>query len=137
MVDYRHYRLHDMTARAPDEDLNHLIKMKERAENNHHALKKIDGSDPIRLIEFLSVFKRAMDGMGKDEGVAVRVVSYFLEDELENAYDSHMTIDCASTDGQDTTTWPHLVHMLLDNFISDDFLQEAYDEVTRAIQADD
>ena len=82
MVDYRHYRLHDMKARAADDDLNHLIKIKERAEKNHRALKKIDGSDPIRLIEFLPVFKRAMDGMGKNGGVAVRIVSYLLEDEL-------------------------------------------------------
>ena len=57
MVDYRRFRLKDMTEQASDEDLNHLVKIKERAANNHHALKNIDGSDPIRLLEFLSVFK--------------------------------------------------------------------------------
>ena len=137
MVDYLRFRLKDMTEQASDEDLNHLVKIKERAANNHHALKNIDGSDPIRLLEFLSVFKRAMDNMGKNEGVAVRIVSYFLEDEMESAYDSHMTTDCAATDGQDTTTWPYVVHMLIDTFITDDILQEAYDEATRARQQDD
>ena len=38
------------------------------------------------------------------------------------------------TDGQETDTWPDVINALLETHITEDILQTAYDEVTRARQ---
>ena len=64
VMDYRHYRLKDMTAVPTDNDLKHLYKVKDRAEENYRSLQPFDGSDPLKLFEFLSIYKRSMNDLG-------------------------------------------------------------------------
>ena len=134
VVDYRYYRLRDTTTFATGEDVKNLYKLKDKTENYHRSLKPYDGSDPLALFEFLSIFKKAMNDLGKSEAVAVRVFSYFVTDEAEDQYDSQMTADLALSDGQATDTWPHVVNRLIHTFITDDVLQDAYNDVIRAQQ---
>ena len=134
VMDYRHYRLVNMAGVPTDEDLKHLYKVKERAQSRYRSLEVFDGSDPMKLFEFLATYKRAMDDMGKSEAVAVRALDGFLEEDSLDAYKMQMTSDISFVDGQDTTTWPHVVNCLLSTFITDELLQSAYNEVVQARQ---
>ena len=134
VMDYRHYRLRDMTDVPTETDLKHLYKLKDKAQSYHRSLAVFDGTDPLKLFEFLSVFKRAMNDLGKSEAVAVRGLSYFLDGDAMDTYNVQMTSDLAYVDGQETATWPHVVNSLLSTFITDDLLQTAYDEVVQARQ---
>ena len=75
-----------------------------------------------------------MNDLGKSEGIAVRVLSYFLVDDAEDTYNIQMTSSMSHTDRHETDTWPHVIKALLETQITDDMLQTAYDEVTRARQ---
>ena len=90
-------------------------------------MKEFDGTDPLSLFEFLAVFKKAMNDLGKSEGIAVRVLSYFLVDDAEDTYNIQMNSNMSHTDEQVTDTWPHVINALLETHITDDILQTAYD----------
>ena len=98
-MDYRHYRLKDMTAVPTDDDLKHLYKIKDRAEAHYRSLQAFDGSDPLKLLEFLSIYKRAMNDLGNSEAVAVRALDHFLTDDAEDVYNLELTSDLGYTDG--------------------------------------
>ena len=134
VMDYRHYRLNDMTEVPTEADLKHMYKIKEKAEGRHRGLAVFDATDPMKLFEFLSIYKRAMNDMGKSEAVAVRALTHFLDEDAKDAYNMQMTSDLSFSDGQDVTTWSHVVNCLLSTFITDDLLQTAYNEVIQARQ---
>ena len=132
VVDYRYYRLNDQSETPSPSELKHMWRMRERAKDLHTTLSVFDGTDPIELLEFLSTYKKAMNGMQKSEAIAVRALTYFLEGVADEAYETHMSPGVGGDD--DTCTWPHVVHMLLDTFLTDENLQIAYDHVIRARQ---
>ena len=74
-------------------------KFKGKAHKLHRSLKEVYGTDPLSLFELLEMFKKAMNDLGKSEGIAVRVLSYFLVDDAEDTYKMQMTSRMSHTDG--------------------------------------
>ena len=69
----------------PMEDyLKKLYKLNDKAQNFHRSLKEFDIIDLLSLFESLAGFKKAMNDLGKSEGIAARVLSYFLLDDAED-----------------------------------------------------
>jgi len=134
VCDYRYYRLNDMSSVPTEKELKYLYKTVDKAKSYQPGLTAFDGSDPIALFEFLSLYKKAMNNLGKSEGIAVRALANLLTDDARDAYDIQVTSDFAVLDGPSTDSWPHVVQYLLETFISDDVLQQAYDDVVRARQ---
>ena len=87
----------------------------------------------MKLLSFFEQFTNACDFMGVNEGLAVRLVSFFLE---EDAYRFYTTQTSSATrpDSPGGLSWPVLVHQFLKRYCTEDVLTKAYDSVTRARQ---
>ena len=134
-VSYRAYRLLDISAGV---DLNEMGKVFKRANNLRGAyphISNFSGRSPSRLLAFLKQFKIACDLMGIHEGPAVRVISFFLEEDEYRFYATQMTTGHRLVGAATSQiVWPVLVHRLLKRYCTEDVLSNAYDKVARAKQ---
>ena len=133
VVDYRMY-----PASIPnDKDLNGMYILKRRIDSLYTTLGTFSGEEPMELLNFISMFKEAMDSLGKCEGIAVRVLAYYLTDDARTAYENQVTPGTVISDSGLNSTWPHVVHMFLVRYLTDEILQKAYDSVARATMKPD
>lgn len=107
--------------------------MKAQIEGLNTTLTVLDGFQSIQLLEFLVSFKEAFDSFRKSDVVAVRALTLFVSDEARECNTSHKSPGVAHGNKL-VTSWPQIIHALLQRFVTDDVLQTAYDAVTREVQ---
>ena len=136
-VSYRAYRLLRMHETVDDSEAAKVLKRANSIRGAFPHIKNFSGKHPARVITFLKQFKIACDLSGIHEGLAVRLVSFFLEGDAYSFYTT-MTTAAFRKPGpnQRQLAWPVLVHRLLKRYCSEDVLAKAYEKVTRARQRD-
>ena len=75
-----------------------------------------------------------MNKLRKSEAVAVRVLSTFLTDDAEATYTMQVTSDLSFADAQETETSQYVFNALLTTLLTDEILQQAYQDVPQAQQ---
>lgn len=97
-------------------------------------MNMFDATRPIKLLDFLATFMKAVDVLGKSDAVAVWVFAFYIEGNDKDTYISQMDPDPKIRGTLLSKTWPIVVNMLIERFLSDDFLKEAHDEFMNAAQ---
>ena len=98
-----------------------------------------DGSKPTKLLIFLRTVQETFDDGGVSEGLATRALYYLLGGEAQDFHMSRVTTGTNLSGGAKPTpfTSPHVIHAMIQRYLTEDVLQEAYDSVTRARQGAD
>ena len=130
VVSYETYRLHDKrTILAPNENLE-LHRIRRKLEGLIPTLKPFNGTTPIKLLRYFAELRHGFDALGVPEAAAVRSLHFLLEVEARRFYESFAARGTLSATRSREFTWPHLVHALLDRYLTDSKLQKAHDRVT-------
>ena len=90
-IDYRSYRLRDISVIASVDDLEIMYKIKRSVDSLAPSLGTFDGTAPIKLLHFLASFAKTVSDVGKSEAIDILLVSYYLERDASTAYKEHMT----------------------------------------------
>ena len=134
-VSYRAYRLEDVSVQIGEQSKVH--KRATALRDNFPHITNFTGRHPVKLLSFLQQFKAACDFSGINEGLAVRVISFFLEGDAHRFYMTQTTAALRRRGRYvQELVWPVLVHRLLKRYCSEDALTKAYDKLTRAKQRD-
>ena len=99
------------------------------------TLHPFDGKKPISLLTFLSQVREGLNALGFVEAAAVRVLAFLLDGDAKSFYDSVTMTGTRSQNTNRTYTWPYVVHLLIDRYLTDTELQDAYDRVTLIAQS--
>ena len=131
VMSYRTYRLPDTRVTlGPNPRVNK--RAKELRDSFPH-LTNFSGRQPVKLLSFLQQFKAACILSDIHEGLAVRVISFFLEGDAHRFYVTETTTGLRRRGLTiQQLAWPVLVHRLLKRFCTEDALAKAHDKVTRA-----
>ena len=121
-VDYRHYRLNDMSPVPLIDELTGMYKTKRGIDSLDSTIGQFDGSDPITLLPFLAKLKNAINGVGKSEALGVSLLSFFLAKDAHIAYVSHMSPGARVSNLRSRMPWPAVVNMLITTFLTEDVL---------------
>ena len=108
--------------------------MKKRIGGLLPKLREFDGKKPIALLTFLSQLREGLNTLGVSEAAAVRVLAFLLAGDAKSFYDSVTMSGTRSRTVTQTYTWSHVVHSLIDRYLTDTELQDAYDRVTLIAQ---
>ena len=92
-------------------------------------LREFDGKKPIALLTFLSQLREGLNALGVSEGAAIRVLSSLLAGDAKSFYASVTMSVTRSRTVNEAYTWPHIVHSLIDRYLTDTEVQNAYDHV--------
>ena len=136
VIDYRSYRLHDTSTIDNQATVykGSASKIVSRMRSLMPRLANFDGRTPIALLRFLRDVRQAFDGVRLSEGAAVRTVSWFLEGDALHVYSSRAFSGVRRKDTG--VSWPYIVNTLLERYLSDDILSDAFSNVTTATQAE-
>lgn len=85
--------------------------------------------NPIKLIRYFSELRHGFHALGVPEAAAVRSVHFLLEDEARTFYESCASRGTLSATRSREFMWPHVLHALLDRYLTDSELQKANDRV--------
>ena len=130
VVSYETYRLHDKgTVLSPNENLE-LHRIKRKLEGPIPTLKLFNDTNPIKLLRYLAELRYWFDGVVVPEAAAVRRLHFLLEGEAKTFYESFAARGTLSATRSREFTWPHVMHALLDRYLTDSELQKAHDRVT-------
>ena len=88
----------------------------------------------MALLAFLHDLVEAFVDRQVSEAAAVQLLGLWLTDRAKSAYDSLVCNGRSTTQSRMRTTWPFVVHALLDKFITDDLLRVERKVVTDARQ---
>ena len=137
VIDYRSSRLRDTSPvdNLPDLYRGSASKVVSRMRTLMPRLANFTGKKPISLLRFLRDFRQAADGVRLSEGAAVTTISWFLESDALKVYSTQAFSGIRRTMNA-TTTWPLIVNTLLERYLTDEILGDAYTKVTTAIQTD-
>ena len=134
-VSYRTYRLRDTRQSMTADEAGRAHKKASHIRGAFPHLANFSGRAPSKLLSFLKQFQAACDNMGIHEGLAVRVVSFFLEEEAYRFYGTLASAGLRRVGGATNgTAWPQFVHRMLKRYCTEDVLSVAYDKVARATQ---
>lgn len=131
IISYRRYRL-----RLTDQVIDDMVTG--NAGLNHrrleHTLKnrKFTGSEPLRILSFLSLFKAQCDNNRITEGGALILLPNFLEGEAYELFMSNQDMGEDNTGG--FATYPEAVQFLLRSFAREAYIEtavEAFDRLTQ------
>ena len=75
-----------------------------------------------------------MNALGVAEAAAVRVRAFLLEGDAKSFYDSGTIRGTRPRNTNRTYTWPYIAHSLIDRYLTDTELQDAYDRLTLIAQ---
>ena len=136
VIDYRSYRLHDTSLIDNQATVykGSASKIVSRMRSLMPRLANFDGRTPIALLRFLRDIRQAFDGVRLSEGAAVRTISWFLEGDALHVYSARAFSGIRRKDT--IVTWPYIVNTLLERYLSDDILSDAFSQVTTATQAE-
>ena len=137
-VNYRTYRLRNLSPIATDYELTNMVKLKKKVIAHDSRVEHFDGSDPMYLLTFLSTLRDIYNDLSFTEGMAVRLLASLLDKDSTalEVYTTQITAASAQRIGSfsPSSTWPHVVNALIRHYLSDDVLQKASDAVTMARQ---
>ena len=134
-VSYRTYRLRDTRQDMTADEAGRAHKKASHIRGAFPHLANFSGRAPSKLLSFLKQFQAACDNMGIHEGLAVRVVSFFLEEEAYRFYGTLASAGLRRVGGAaNGIAWPQFVHRMLKRYCTEDVLSVAYDKVARATQ---
>ena len=136
VVDYRYYRLVNRTAVLMPSDTESMYKLKKQVDGLYPTLKVFDGFQPIKLFDFLTTMKEALNGFGKSEAIGVRLLAFYLSEDAKSVYEAQVNPGTASRTAMLNATWPYVINAMIRRFLTEEVLQEAFDEVDRAKQLD-
>ena len=111
-----------------------IHRQKKRIGGLLHTLREFDGNKPIAILTSLSQLRERLNALGVSEAAAVRVIAFVLAGDAKSFYDSVRMGGSRSRTVTKTYTWPHVVHALIDRYLTDTELQNAYDRVTLIAQ---
>ena len=111
-----------------------IHRLKKRIGGLLPTLREFDGKKPIALLTFLSQLREGINAIGVSEAAAVRVLAFLLAGNAKSFYDSITMSGTRSRTVTQTYTCPHVVHSLIDRYLTDTELQNAYDRVTLIAQ---
>ena len=95
---------------------------------------RIRRKETDRATHVLSQSGEGLNALGVSEAAAVRVLAFVIAGDAKSFYDSVIMSGTRSRTITQTYTWPHAVHSLIDRYITDTELQNAYDRVTLIAQ---
>ena len=98
------------------------------------TLHPLDGKKPISLPTFLSQLREGLNALGVAEAAAVRVLAFSLDEDAKSFYDFVTMTGTRSRNTNRTYTWPYVVHSVIDRYLTDTELQDAYDRVALIAQ---
>ena len=93
-------------------------------------IKPFNGTNPIKLLRYFAEFRHGFDALGVLEAAAVLSHHFLLEGEARTFYESFAARGTLSATRSREFTWPHVIHTLLDRYLTDSELQKAHDRVT-------
>lgn len=134
VVDYRHYHLMDTTTESKETELRYMYKVKKKIDGLYPKMGLFSRFEPIKLLSFLATIKEVVEALEKYEGVVVFILEYFLSYDAKDAHQSQIVPGTCNSALE--TTRPYVVHVLIRRLLTDDLLQTAHNEVSRAIQRD-
>ena len=130
-VSYKSYRLERRHSELREGDGGRIAKRVADLRGAFPHIGNFSGRQPAKLITFLKQFGSACNDMGYYEALAVRMLSFFLEDDAHRFYTS---LSSSALRRKGIVTWPNIVHQLLKRYCTEDVLSKAYEKVTRARQ---
>lgn len=131
VIDYRLYRLEDMSQFFSEHDAGRIGKYVNRCRRIRPTMANFDGSNPIELLPFLKDVRITFNAQHLNESAVARVIAHFLERDAERLYTS-FTMSAIRGAGFRTShsiTWPGLVNALIRRYLTDDVLDAAYRDV--------
>ena len=134
VVSYETYRLKDKRSELYASEGGELHRMKKRIGGLLPTLREFDGKKLIALLTFLSHLREGPNAIGVSEAAAVRVLAFLLAGDAKSFYDSVTMSGTRSRTVTQTYTWTHVVHSLIDRYLTDTELQNSYDRVTLIAQ---
>ena len=130
IISYETYRIHDKRIIvAPNENLE-LHRTERKLEGLIPTLKSFNGTNPIKLLGYFAEIRHGFDALGVPEAAAVRSLHFLLEGEARTFSELFAGRGTLSATSSREFTWPHVVHALLDRYLTDSELQKAHDKVT-------
>ena len=135
-VSYKTYRLSNPLRSILDRDAGKILKRAGTIRDAYSFIENFSGRQPVKLITFLKQLVVAFEDMDVYEGLAVRMISFFLEEDAHRFYTSLTSSAIRRQGPRVGITWPVLVHELLKRYCTEDVLAKAYEKVTRARQKD-
>ena len=135
VIDYRSYRLQNTSALDNQATVykGSASKIVTRMRSLMPRLTNFDGRTPIALLRFLRDIRQAFDGVRLSEGAAVRTISWFLEGDALQSYSSRAFSGIRRTIDTNVT-WSYVINTLIERYLSDDILSDAFTKVTTAVQ---
>ena len=127
---YETYRIHDKrNILAPNENLE-LHRIKRKLEGLIPTLNPFNGTNPIKLLRYFAELRHVFDALRVPEAATVRSFHFLLEGEARTFYESFAARGTLSETRSREFMWPHVVHALLDRYLTDSELQKAHERVT-------
>ena len=98
-----------------------------------------DGSKNIKHFRFLKLVKESFDDARISEGPAVRVLADLLESSARRFYYTRSGTEAIKSSAKQSSkfSWPHMVAVLLQRYLTEDVLHQAGEAVMQARQKPD
>ena len=130
VVSYRHYRLKEKHADLQELESTMLYKIKRRFDSLYPTFQVFDGTEPIKLLEFLATVREGFNEVRASEALAVLALEYYLDGQAKTLYTALNTPGAQTTNSILGGTWPALVDSFINRYLTDDILQAAYEKIT-------
>jgi hypothetical protein len=131
LLSYRTYRLANRSNRYNAAVTGKISTYLKRVKHAISPDDRFSGDEPIVIIAFLRTFKEAADHNELSEAAAARLILYFLTGSAKEGYRAHL--DEAP---RVFRTYPYMIQYLLETYVVDDELAQAYIAVTTAKQTE-
>ena len=127
-VSYRRYRLHNRDSRVSSNLTRNLGTWARRLRHTMDR-NRFSGRRPVAILNFLSSYKKALDGEDIPEAGGLLLMSNWLEGEALTTFEA--MINDAGVDSVGFAAWPHAVQFLLETYCTDLNIEKAVDELER------
>ena len=134
VVSYRHYRLRDTRATLHVTESESVYRVKRIFDALFPSFQPLDGTNPIKLLQFLASVRDGLGDLHVPEGLASLTISYYLMGSAKDMCTNQVSPGVRSSNSALASSWPFVVHALIKRYLLDDVLQRAYEKVTDARQ---
>ena len=134
VISYETYWLNDRHLELYASEGGEIHRLKKWIGTLLPALREFDWKQPIALLKFLSQLREGLNAIGFSGAAAVRLLAFLLAGDANSFYDAVTMSGTRTRNVAQTYTWPHAVHALIDRYLTDTKLQNAYDCVTLVAQ---
>lgn len=134
IISYRKYRLR-ITDQVIDDQITANTGLNIRRLDHTMKNRKFSGSEPLRVLNFLNLFKAQCDSNGISEGGALLLLPNFLDGEAYELFMSNQDLGEECTGG--FATYPEAVQFLLRTYAREAYIETAVEEFDRLAQKSD